>query len=236
MRFGLATLTAAAFGQIFSDVSGIAFGGVVEDLCTKCGLQVPALTAAQRQLRVCKMVVTAGSVCGVVVGCLIGMGSLLFMDLEAAERAKRAKEMDTIFKTVMSHGSKQLHAERSSIFIVDHEKKELWSRYSSDADVIRLPFEKGIVGHVLKSKQALRIEDAHQDAHFDKSHDLATNFTTKSVLCAPVFSDEDPEKVIAVVEWINKKGGAGFTDEDMHLTSMLCDHVSIFMAHIEGSD
>lgn len=50
VKFGLATLAAAACGQIFSDVSGVAFGGVVEDACARLGLRAPQITAAQRAL------------------------------------------------------------------------------------------------------------------------------------------------------------------------------------------
>ena len=74
------------------------FGGVVEDACARAGLKTPTLTAAQRQLPIAKRVIVSGSVIGVIAGCLIGASSLLWLDLEAAERAKRAKELDTIFK------------------------------------------------------------------------------------------------------------------------------------------
>jgi hypothetical protein len=47
VQFGLATLTAAAFGQICSDVSGVAFGGVIEAAATKLGLPVADLTPEQ---------------------------------------------------------------------------------------------------------------------------------------------------------------------------------------------
>ena len=65
VAFGLSTLTAAAFGQIFSDVSGakyksieetdavmccmtgVCFGGTVEALAVKLGLPPSTLTAKQ---------------------------------------------------------------------------------------------------------------------------------------------------------------------------------------------
>ena len=74
------------------------FGGVVEDACARAGLKTPTLSAAQRQMPIAKRVIIGGSVVGVIAGCLIGATSLLWLDLEAAERAKRAKELDTIFK------------------------------------------------------------------------------------------------------------------------------------------
>ena len=71
---------------------------------TKLGLPIPNLSAEQRGLKVLtvcialkqlsnlsqksKLVATAGAAIGVVIGCCLGMMSLLFMDLEAAEHAK----------------------------------------------------------------------------------------------------------------------------------------------------
>ena len=107
----MATLTAAAFGQIFSDVSGVMFGGVVEDACARAGLKTPDLTAVQRQMPVAKRVIVFGSVIGVITGCLIGASSLLWLDLEAAERAKRAKELDTIFKASLGRTPRRPHTD-----------------------------------------------------------------------------------------------------------------------------
>ena len=105
-------MTCAAFGQIISDFSGTVFGGSIEAFFTRLGLAQPSLTVAQRQLPRVKTIVTAAAAGGVVVGCLLGMGCLLFMDLEAAERLKKQQELDTIFRTVLSEGHKLIGAER----------------------------------------------------------------------------------------------------------------------------
>ena len=39
-----------------------------------------------------------------ITGCFIGMGNLLLIDLKAAERAKKEKELGKIMKTVMEDG------------------------------------------------------------------------------------------------------------------------------------
>ena len=65
VTFGLSTLTAAGFGQIFSDISGICFGGTVEAVCTKLGLPTAKLTGAQAAMGQTKRVTTFGAVCGV---------------------------------------------------------------------------------------------------------------------------------------------------------------------------
>ena len=161
---GIATLTAAAFGQVFSDVSGVLFGGVMERAVSRLGVQPPSITAAQRTLPVCKNVVIAGSVVGVTAGCLIGATCLLFMDLSASERKKKAKELDTILETVMK--TDLIDAERCSIFWLDWENKELWSRYASGVvkasqTLFYVPLNKSIVGACALSGEGESARDAY---------------------------------------------------------------------------
>lgn len=240
VRFGLATLTAAAFGQVFSDVAGVMFGGVVEDFFTRIGMPVPTITAAQRQLRSVKLTGTVGAVCGVVVGCLLGMVNLAFMDLEAAERLKKQKELDTIFRTVIAEGNESMQAERTSLFVVDHAKQEVWSRVATGLGdrEIRVPIEGSVVGSVVADGKTLNIVDAYKDKRFNRHVDAQTGFHTRSILCVPVAAPEDPKKVIAVVEMINKKDNVdgAFHDEDQRAAEMLARHVGIFFHQFGFAD
>jgi len=101
---GLATLSAAALGQVVSDVSGVVFGSTVEGLLVKYQLMpqssVP-LTTVQRQLPNVRRVAMMGSVAGMVVGCLLGASSLLFVDLKAHERQKRTAELKDVITTML---------------------------------------------------------------------------------------------------------------------------------------
>lgn len=72
-----------------SDVCGVCFGGTVEALATKMGLPSPDLTLRQRGLQVSRLVATSGAASGVVLGCVLGMTTLLFMDTTYAEREKQ---------------------------------------------------------------------------------------------------------------------------------------------------
>lgn len=72
-----------------SDVCGVCFGGTVEALAMKMGLPSPDLTLRQRGLQVSRLVATSGAASGVVLGCVLGMGTLLFMDTTYAEREKK---------------------------------------------------------------------------------------------------------------------------------------------------
>ena len=74
--FGLPTLAAAAFGQIFSDTAGVTMGGTIEACAMKLGLPLPGLSDEQQKLGVVQRIQTLGGVIGVITGCLIGMCNL----------------------------------------------------------------------------------------------------------------------------------------------------------------
>ena len=248
VKFGLATLTAAAIGQIFSDVSGVCFGGTMEAMAIRFGMSAPSLTAQQRSLKICRRVTTAGSAVGVALGCILGMTSLLFMDLQKAEREKKRKALSTILRTVMVEGHELAGADRSSLFLVDYEKGEVWSTVATGMDStnhkgkkgraalsknIRVPLGQGIVGNVAVDGELVNIRDAYKDHRFDPSTDKVTGYHTKSVLCAPVLLEG---RVVAVVQFVNKEGGIGFNENDENICHLLCRHIAIFMQQVETED
>lgn len=66
----------------------------MEAFATKMGLPSPDLTMGQRGLRAPRLVATFGAASGVVLGCILGMGTLLFMDTTYAEREKKQVQFE----------------------------------------------------------------------------------------------------------------------------------------------
>ena len=103
VTFGLSTLTAAGIGQIFSDVSGVCFGGTVEALVSRMGLKTANLTTEQAHMKVSKLYATLGAALGVTIGCLLGMTTLLFRDTDATEERKH----DAVFNKMIENESEE---------------------------------------------------------------------------------------------------------------------------------
>lgn len=233
-KFGLTGLECAACGQVLSDFSGVLFGGVIESMSRRFILP-PALTGTQHALRITQIAGTAGAAIGVVIGCVLGMGNLLVMDLKEAERQKKLIDMQELFNKELNAAIKVFKAGAGSIFVIDEEKRTLWSFGATGIDsIIEVPLTgSSLVGWSAVQKRELNIADAYDDHRFNAAFDKASGRRTTSVLCTPVFAQGDDDKVIAVVQLLNKEGG--FTDVDKNMAVMVADHTSIFLtALLEG--
>ncbi|KAG7352502.1 transmembrane protein [Nitzschia inconspicua] len=88
VTFGLSTLAAAAIGQVVSDASGVVFGSSLERIATKFGLPPTNLTTAQRALPIVARTTFAGSLLGIIAGCMLGLVNLLFIDTTRSSTLK----------------------------------------------------------------------------------------------------------------------------------------------------
>jgi putative ABC transport system ATP-binding protein len=109
-----------------------------------------------------------------------------------------------------------LKAERVSLFIVDHQKQELWSKVAAgEAGVpvdIRLPLNSGIAGYVATHKTIVNTADAYTHPLFNREIDARTGYRTRSLLCLPIVDQRD--RIVAVVQLLNKQGGGSFDESD----------------------
>jgi HD-GYP domain-containing protein (c-di-GMP phosphodiesterase class II) len=126
------------------------------------------------------------------------------------------RDLDTLLALVMKRVTTVLEAERSSLFLVDHDTNELWSRIAQESEIseIRFPVGKGIAGFVAQSRQVVNIPDAYADQRFNKEIDKKTGFKTRNILCAALVGRNDT--VIGVIQVLNKAGGTfSLEDEDL---------------------
>jgi adenylate cyclase len=144
----------------------------------------------------------------------------------------RTLDLDTLFVQIVGKISKVLKAERSTLFLIDHETRELWSKVAQQAELteIRLPINQGLAGYVTETGDILNIDDAYQDPRFLSTVDEETGFKTKMVLCAPVINRKG--EIIGVIEVINKKKG-NFDKEDENLLQALSSQLSVALENAQ---
>lgn len=124
-----------------------------------------------------------------------------------------------------------LQADRTTIFLVDEEKGQLWSKIAQgegeDSLEIRVPLNVGIAGHVAVTGECLNISDAYSHPLFNKEVDKQTGYHTKNILCMPIFSTKN--RVVAVVQLLNKAAGVPFDGKDEQLFREFASSIGIIL-------
>ena len=81
-----------------------------------------------------------------------------------------------------------------------------------------VPLDESIAGWVFGNNKSLIVQDVRQDPRHYKAVDLATGFTTISLLAIPMRYQGE---TIGVLEVLNKAGDAHYTEEDVTVLEML---------------
>jgi len=135
--------------------------------------------------------------------------------LKAISSLEQSLDLEKTLQSVMEEARQLMQADRSTLWLIDEESGELWSKVKSGDGKslveLRIPSSTGIVGHVATTGEALNIPDAYQDPRFNPEADKRTGYRTRNILCMPVF--DSSSKLIAVTQLINKAQGT-FTTSD----------------------
>ncbi len=146
------------------------------------------------------------------------------LDIGKAMTAER--DLDRLLPLIMGEVTKVMEADRSTLFLVDRGRSELWSKIAQGLEVreIRVKIGTGIAGHVAATGKVVHIPDAYADPRFDRSTDLQTGYRTRSILAVPMANK--PGEVIGVIQVLNKHEGA-FGDEDIDLLQALSSQAAV---------
>jgi len=117
-------------------------------------------------------------------------------------------DLDDTLKLVMDRAQELMQADRSTLWLIDEHKDELWTKIPIGGDLkeIRIPRTAGWAGIVAQSGEPLLIPfDVYDDprAAIYKEIDKKIAYRTCSILCMPVFNPD--YKLIGVTQLINKK-------------------------------
>jgi two-component system, NtrC family, response regulator HydG len=133
----------------------------------------------------------------------------------------------SLFKDITQFGNKEkfvesmleeivriLNAQRASIFLINTETNELEAvaALGIEKEKLKFDYRKGIAGSVFTTGLSLNIDCQNDKVRFSEEMDKVTGFETKSIICSPISNRED--KIIGVIEVLNKRNEDRFTVED----------------------
>lgn len=139
-------------------------------------------------------------------------------------------ELDTLLERLVARTTEILDADRSTLFFVDLERRELCSKVLEGREMreLRLPFGVGLAGWVAENDEPLHIADAYKDPRFNRAVDRRTGYRTRGMLVWPI---RDPHRggVSGVIQVLNKNTGA-FDRSDERLLAAIASEIGVALA------
>lgn len=129
-----------------------------------------------------------------------------------------SNNLDYIFELMVLQTAKLLKADRASLFLIDNETHEVYTRLAMglEGKEIRLPLGRGVAGSVAFTGRPVNVTNAPFDSR--TSGDFF-GYLTKTSLTVPL--KINGTRIIGVVQALNKADGP-FDDRDERVLEILC--------------
>ena len=134
----------------------------------------------------------------------LGANEILEVIFTYLAEVSSTHEYDKILEILANMGRALSGADRCTIWIVNREKRTLWTKVAQGINKLEIPMDSGIVGSAVSSGERELIDDVYFDERFNKSIDKKTGYRTKSMMVIPMFDNE--ENIIGAFQVINHSG------------------------------
>ncbi len=153
----------------------------------------------------------------------------LLSAIEAGAKAILPSSDDELLQSIVNAAARIFGAAAAAILLVDEPNDCLVFRVefgNKNADLVgtRIPLDKGIAGYVAMTGQAIAVSNVQQDARFNADFAKSTGYVPESILAAPLLRGE---RVIGVLEVLDKIKAASFGMQDMELMGLFAQQAAL---------
>jgi GAF domain-containing protein len=122
-----------------------------------------------------------------------------------------------------------IKARAGSLLLVDESAQELVFEVATAEQLgqlknLRVPLGEGIAGLVALTGQPMAVADAQSDPRHAREIALQTGYLPRSLLCVPL---QYEDRVIGVIELLDKEGAAAFDASDMHALGLFANQAAV---------
>jgi signal transduction histidine kinase/putative methionine-R-sulfoxide reductase with GAF domain len=140
-------------------------------------------------------------------------------------------ELEPLLQNILDSAIAILNCEAGSLFLVDEQTDELVFKVTYGpvaANLVgqRLPAGSGIVGRAVQMRTPLIENEAQRSPKHFAAIDEQTGFVSRSLLAVPL---QIKDRVLGVVEVINRRDGLPFVDEDKDLLTAFASQAAVAM-------
>ncbi len=148
---------------------------------------------------------------------------------EVTRKLTSTLETDPLLQSILESAVEILNCEAGSLLMMDHATDELVFKVTVGPVATslvnrRMPAGQGLVGHAVQTGEPVIVNDVTRSPEWFSNNDQKTGFTTHAILAIPL---KVKDRVLGVVEVINKKDGTIFSLDDQELLSSFASQAVI---------
>jgi Nif-specific regulatory protein len=145
--------------------------------------------------------------------------------LAISQRMNSQRDLSALLDLIAREATSLLACERASIFLLDRERNELWSKVAlGSEEILRFDARRGIAAQTALSGDTINVRDAYSDPRFYAAIDDQTGYRTRSVLAVALRNQSG--EIIGTFEALNKRSGI-FSGRDEEALAALASHAAI---------
>lgn len=148
-----------------------------------------------------------------------------------AEIARRLElgGTEAVLRSIVEAAVSLFEAEAASLALFDAPRNVLVFRVAAGAQGqgvvgLEIPPDRGLVGYVFSTGQALAVSDVARDPRFGRSFAEQTQYVPRSIVAVPLVDDRG---TIGVLEVLDKRSEATFSIRDVELAGVFARQASV---------
>ena len=162
----------------------------------------------------------------------------LVRSIQASGRAVLPRNNDALLQSIVAAAARIFGAAAASIALINETKGTLEFKVATGAgntDIIgkSFPLDKGIAGYVAMTGQPIAVSNVEQDPRFAQDFAKSTGYVPRSILAMPLLLGD---RVIGVMEVLDKIQAASFGVQDMELLSLFARQAALAIDQSQNFD
>jgi GAF domain-containing protein len=160
---------------------------------------------------------------------LSGQLKRLLLSIEASAQTVLSGAGNELLDSIVEAAARIFGAGAASILLVNEEEQVLeftvaCGPVGQNLVGTKYPLDKGIAGYVVMTGQPIATSHVDEDARFDRAFAQSTGYVPESILATPLLSGE---RVIGVMEVLDKLNASSFGVQDMELMGMFARQAAL---------
>jgi Nif-specific regulatory protein len=151
--------------------------------------------------------------------------------LAISQKMNSERDLGALLDLIAREATNVLLCDRASIFLLDRERNELWSKVALGSDeILRFDARMGIAGRTAATGETINVKDAYSHPQFYNAIDDRTGYRTRNVLSVAVRNQKGA--IIGAFEALNKRVGA-FNERDEDFLDALASHAAVAIENVQ---